>query len=208
MGRNRVFKNTITTESSKLTSYKKNLENFKFASNKPESKPVKNFNINYATNEITQFQDFSTFRGMAGAFYATAQDCSMNLTVPFSVANGNISSITYADVCANVIADSNSGGCHSADGLFPYGKYSQTPDINLFDFPSKISVDRCNTQLTTEDAVIGFGTRSIHNSSSVQPEFVPEPEPESFDFSASTSNWEIDEDTPIPIQFFMSLIES
>lgn len=178
MGKNRVFRNITTTDASRLTFYKKSIEQFKFARNKPVSKPTDNFTIDYATDEITRFQTYDQFRSLATGFYATrlGTDCSLNKTAPLSISDGKTGSISYQDLieyhedpfyteAAQVFdIQMTVDACKYGKGtLYPYGEYEQKPTTNQFSFPSKVSVATCNSSLTYSDAIGAIGMRSTRS---------------------------------------------
>jgi hypothetical protein len=175
MGRNRVFRNSTTTDASRFTYYKKSIEQFKFARNKPISKPTDNFKIDYTTDEITSFQTYDNFRSLATGFYATKIDCSMNKTVPMSIGDGILSGISYEELIefhedpfyTEAAAAFNIqwaiDPCKYAKGtLYPYGQYVQNPVTNQFNFPAKISINSCDPTLSYGDAIAAIGMRTIN----------------------------------------------
>ena len=179
MGRNRVFRNTTTTDASRLTFYKKSIEQFKFARNKPVSKPTDNFTIDYATDEITRFQTYDQFRSLATGFYATrlGTDCSLNKTAPLSISDGKTGSISYQNLieyhedpfyteAAQVFdIQMTIDACKYGKGtLYPYGEYEQKPTTNQFSFPTKVSVATCNSSLTYSDAIGAIGMRATRSA--------------------------------------------
>jgi len=182
MGRNRVFRNTTTTDASRFTFYKKSIEQFKFARNKPVSKPTDNFTIDYATDEITRFQTYHQFRTLATGFYATrlGSDCSLNKTAPLSISDGKSGTISYQDLieyhddpfyteaAQELGIQLTTDACRYGNGtLYPYGEYEQNPTVNQFSFPTKISVATCNSSLTYSDAIGAIGMRAIQSSEDI-----------------------------------------
>lgn len=177
-----MFRNQTTTDASRFTYYKKSLERFKYARNKPINKPTNNFTIDYVTDEITNFQDYEQFRSLTTGFYATKSDCSMNKTVPMSILDGVQSTISFEDLiefhedpfyddAAEVFdIQLTVDECKYGRGtLYPYGTYKQSPVINQYKFPTKVSITDCNSSLTNSDAIGAIGMRSMGSVRDLDP---------------------------------------
>ena len=163
MGRYRVNCSHKTVSSGDYNNRIIGLNNIKFARTKDPDKEIDNFYINYNTWNIEWFKSYEDYLLTAKAFFIINPDCNLCPDVPIDLKQGLNSEICYNELLEH-INNCNTHPCKKCDIilrldickelkhiLYPYGHFNNDCLGRKFQFPVKINVQCCKSELICPD---------------------------------------------------------